>query len=197
MLGDEIAHRAGFQHAPLTDDHQIVGGERHLAHQVRAEQHGATLAGVIAAQFAHPFDALGVEAVDWLVQHEVLRVAQQRARNRQALAHAERELAGLAALHRAQAGHVDHFIDAAFGDVIGVRERAQVVVGGAGLVRRLGVEHRADGLHRRAQRDVSLAVDERLAGVGVDEAQRGAHRGGFARAVGAQEPGDFAVLSHK
>ena len=91
MLRDEAVDRSRFEDAPLADDHQIVGSERDLAHQVGAEQHRPALASVEAAQFAHPFDALGVEAVHRLVQHEIMRIAQQRRRNREPLAHAQRE----------------------------------------------------------------------------------------------------------
>lgn len=38
MFGDECADRGGFQHMPLADDHQIVGGEGHFAHQMGAHQ---------------------------------------------------------------------------------------------------------------------------------------------------------------
>ena len=51
-------------------------------------------------QVADPVDPLGVEPVDRLVEHQRRRVAEQRRRDPEPLAHAERELAGALAARR-------------------------------------------------------------------------------------------------
>ena len=57
-------------------------------------------AGQRAHQRADPADALGVEAVDRLVEQQHRRVAEQRGGDAEPLAHAQRERAGLLARHR-------------------------------------------------------------------------------------------------
>ena len=66
-VGDDLA---------AADDDEVVGGHGHLAHQVRGEEDRAALGrGQVLDQVAHPEDALGVEAVDRLVEDQRLRVA--------------------------------------------------------------------------------------------------------------------------
>ena len=79
--------------AAAAEHDEVVGGQRHLAHQVRGEEHGAALGGQAAHEVADPQHALGVEAVDRLVEDERGRVAEQRGGDAEALAHAEREAA--------------------------------------------------------------------------------------------------------
>jgi hypothetical protein len=55
----------------------VVGGGLHLTHEVAGDHHGATFVGQASHQRADPVDALGVEAVDRLVEEQHLRVAQQ------------------------------------------------------------------------------------------------------------------------
>ena len=83
----------GDQPAPADDD-EVVGGHRHLAHQVAGDEHGAALGGERPQQGADPADALRVEPVDRLVEQQHLRVAEQRGGDAEPLAHAEREAAG-------------------------------------------------------------------------------------------------------
>ena len=56
-------------------------------------QDGAALPGEVAQERAQPRDALGVEAVGGLVEHEDARVAEERGRELQALPHAHAEAA--------------------------------------------------------------------------------------------------------
>ena len=88
---------------PAPDDDQVVGGQRHLAHQVRGHEHRPALGGQRLQQVADPEDALRVEAVDRLVEDQGLRVAEQRRGDAEPLAHAEREAARPLAGHLAQA----------------------------------------------------------------------------------------------
>ena len=98
--GDEVRDaRVGDQLAAADHD-QVVGGQRHLAHQVRRDEHGPALGSEPLEQVADPVDPFGIEAVDRLVEHHGLRVAEQRGRDAESLAHAERELAGALAGRR-------------------------------------------------------------------------------------------------
>ena len=60
-------------------------------------------------------DSLRIEPVDGLVEHHRLRVAEQRRCDAEALAHAERELAGTLASHVVQADEVDELVTRRFG----------------------------------------------------------------------------------
>ena len=95
------------------DDDQVVGGQRHLAHQMRGDEHGAALAREVLQEIADPVDAFRVEAVDRLVEHHRSRVAEERSGDAEPLAHAERELARALLRDLAQADEVDQLVDAA------------------------------------------------------------------------------------
>jgi hypothetical protein len=58
---------------------------------VRRDEDRATFGGKSLEQVAHPLDALGVESVDRLIEHHRVRIAQERLRDAEPLAHAERE----------------------------------------------------------------------------------------------------------
>jgi hypothetical protein len=45
-LLDEVVHRGVGQDAALADDQQVVGDQLHLAHQVRGQEHRASLLGL-------------------------------------------------------------------------------------------------------------------------------------------------------
>ena len=63
---------------PMTTRWSAVSSQ--LAHQVAGDEHGAALGGERPQQAADPADALRVEAVDRLVEHQHRRVAEQRRR---------------------------------------------------------------------------------------------------------------------
>ena len=112
---DEVVDaRVGDQ--PAAADHdQVVGGERHLAHQVRGDEDRAALGGERLEQVADPVDALGVEPVDRLVEQHRRGSPSSAERDPEPLAHAERELAGALARDVVQADEVDHLVDPALG----------------------------------------------------------------------------------
>ena len=91
------------------------------------------------------------------------RVAEQRGRDPEPLAHAERELAGALVGDLVQADEVDQLVDAALRDAVGLREREQVVVRRAAGVHGAGLEQRADLVQRRRVVAVVLAVDGHVA----------------------------------
>src|ERR1700728_3424684 len=73
---------SGVTAAPPDDD-EVIGGLRHLAHQMAGDQDGAAVGGHRPEQLADPADALRVKAVDRLVEQEHRRVGQQRRRDAQ------------------------------------------------------------------------------------------------------------------
>ena len=100
----QLVARAGGHDPPAADDHQPVGHRLDLAQQVRGQQHGPAAVGEVAQQRAHPAHALGVEPVGRLVEDQHLRVADQRVRDPQPLAHAERVLPAPACARRRRRG---------------------------------------------------------------------------------------------
>ena len=150
LRGELVDARLGDERAPADDD-EPLGGERHLGDEVARDEHGAALGGQVAQQVADPADALGVEPVDRLVEEQHAGVAEQGAGDAEALAHAERELAGPLVGDRGQPDDVEHLVDARRGDVVRLGQPREVVAGGAAGVERLGVEERADLAQRPAQ----------------------------------------------
>ena len=90
------------QLAPADHD-QVVGGDRHLVHQVAGYQDGPALGGQLLHQVPDPQHALGVQPVHRLVQQQHLRVAEQGRGDAEPLAHAEGEAARPLVGHRAAA----------------------------------------------------------------------------------------------
>ncbi len=190
--GDEVLHaHVGEELAPPDDD-EVVGGERHFAHQVGGDEDGAALGGQRLHQVAHPEDALGVEAVDRLVEQQHLGVAEQRGGDAEPLAHAEREALRAPAGHLVQADHAQHLVHAPGRDAGELGQGQQVVAGGPAAVHRLGVQQRADLAGGVGQSAVRVAADRDVARGGVVQAEDHPHRRRLAGAVGAQEAGDGA-----
>jgi hypothetical protein len=87
--GDEVGHAGvGDQPAPADDD-EVLSGQGHLVHQVGGDEHRPALGGEVPQQGPDPADALGVEAVERLVEDDRAGVAQQGGGDAEALAHAE------------------------------------------------------------------------------------------------------------
>jgi hypothetical protein len=142
-----------------------------------------------AAKATRPAHPLRVQAVGRLVEHEDLRVAEQRGAERETLAHAHR-----VALHAAVAGgrqldHVEHLVHAGVGDAGRRGDRAQVAAAGAAGMHVVGVERRADRLDGIGQLRKRLAHDERGPARRADEAEQRAQRRRLARAVGSEKAG--------
>ena len=157
--GDQLGHAGVGDDPAAADDDQVVGGVLQLAHQVAGDQHGPALGGQGLQEAAHPDDALGVHAVERLVEHQHRRVAEQRGGDAEPLPHAEREPAGLAPGRRAQTGLRDHLVDPRGAQALGVGQPEQVVAGGAAGLQRGRVEQRADVAQRLAQAGVRLPAD--------------------------------------
>ena len=80
-LDDELA---------VVDDQHLVDRLRDLGEHVAGDEHRAPPRGERAQEVAQPAHALRVEAVGGLVEDQQLRVAEQRRREPQPLAHAQR-----------------------------------------------------------------------------------------------------------
>ena len=92
--GHDLRQRRLRDRAAAVDDHDVVGGLRDLGQHVAGDEDRAAFGGERAQEVAQPADALRVEAVRRLVEHEHARVAEQRGREPEPLAHAERVAAG-------------------------------------------------------------------------------------------------------
>jgi hypothetical protein len=181
LVGDE----------PASADHdQVIRRHRHLAHQVGREEYRPALGGEALQEIANPADALGVEAVDWLVEHDDLRVAEQCGGDAEPLAHPEGELAGAFLRHRFETDELDQVGDAALRDAVGLRKGQQMVVRRPARVHGSRLEQRADLVERRRMLGVMFAGDRDVAARRGVEAEHQPHRRGLARPVRAEESRD-------
>ena len=182
----------GDEPAP-TDHDDVLGGDRHLVHQVAGHEDGAALGGQALEQVADPADALGVEAVDRLVED---RASPDRPRRATAMPSRwpmpEREAADALGGNIAQADQADDVVHPPVGDAVGGGQGQQVVAGGPTGVDGPGLEQGADLVQRRGMLGVVLAVDRDLPGGRGVEAEDHAHGRRLAGPVGAQEAGDHA-----
>ena len=156
--------RAVGDQPAVVDDHDLVDGLGDLGQHVAREQHRAALGGQVAQEVAQPADALGVEAVGGLVEHEDPGIAEQRGGEAEPLGHAEREAAGAAARGVAEVDELEHLVGARERDARLGREHPQVVAGRAGRMGG-GLEHDADlrqrvGAARRSGTPWIVAVPE-------------------------------------
>jgi hypothetical protein len=141
---------------------------------------------------AEPRDARRVEPVRRLVQDEDLRLAEQRRRQREALAHPEREAPDL------RAGVVLHPGERQDGVGAGVVQSTleahdpQVIARCPPGMEPGDLERRSDAAERRVERTVRTPEDVRLAGRRGGEPQQDAHRRRLARAVRPEEAGHAA-----
>ena len=191
-LLDEVLGARVRDHAAAADHDQVVGGERHLAHQVRRDEHRPSLGREPLQQVAHPVDALRVEPVDRLVEHHRVRVAEERRGDPEPLAHPERELARALLRDLVEPDEVDQLVDAALRDAVRLGEREQVVVGRAAGVDGARLEQRADLVQRRRVVAVVLAVDRHVARGGGVEPEDQPHRGRLPGPVRPEEAGHDA-----
>lgn len=141
----------------------------HLAHQVGRQEHRASLGGQVLQQGADPHDAVGVQPVDRLIQHEGGRVGQQGGGDAQALAHAEREGAGPLAGDVGQPDQLQQVVHPLWAHAHGGPHGQQVVAGAAAVVQRGGVQQRADLGQGSGGVGIAAAVDGHLPGGRADE----------------------------
>ncbi len=152
-------------------------------------QHGASLAGQGPEEAAHPDDALGVETVERFVQHQDGRIAQHGGRQAQALAHPEREPAGLASRDGLKARLLDHLGDPRTRQALRVGQPQQVMTGRPAGLQGGRIEQRAQIPHRVQQAAVRPSADECVSLIGRVQAENDAHRRRLAGPVGPDKPG--------
>ncbi len=102
------------------DDHDLVDDLLELGEDVAGEEDRPPLRGQRAKELAEPADPLRVEPVRRLVENEHLRVAEQRAGEAQALAHAERVAAGAPSGRFLEIDELQHLLDSRAGKPVAV-----------------------------------------------------------------------------
>ncbi len=157
------------------------------------EQHGAPLGGEAAQEVAQPADALGVEPVGGLVEHEDARVAEQRGREAEPLGHAEREAAERrrAAPPRSTSSSSSSARESGI-PPSAASTRRWLRARARGMRGRL--EHDPDLRERVGELGVREAVDGGAPGGGGDQADERAQGGRLAGSVGTEEADDLALV---
>ncbi|MFN8169054.1 MAG: hypothetical protein U0S36_09760 [Candidatus Nanopelagicales bacterium] len=158
---DQLGERAGPHERAARHDDDVVDRLLDLAEHVARDEHRAALAGEVAQERAQPRDALGVEAVGRLVEHEDAGVAEERGRELEPLAHAQREPADRAAGDVLQAHEREHLVGPALVDPARAGDDAQVVARAAPGVEAGGLERRADDAGRGLDVVVATTADGR------------------------------------
>ena len=192
--GDDAVDRALSEDSAPPDHQEMVGGLGHLAHEVGGDEDGAALVGQTAAGLAHPDDALGVQAVDGLVEQEGLRVSQEGRCHAQALAHSQGEALDALLGHVRQSGDLQDLVHPLDRDAVGDGQLPEVGAGRARAVQTLGIQQGADLAQRRRQLPVGAAIDLDRSRRRLVQPHDHAHGGGLPGAVGAEEAGDGAGL---
>ncbi|EPJ35721.1 putative Bacitracin transport ATP-binding protein BcrA [Streptomyces afghaniensis 772] len=190
VRGDEGRDTHVRQELPAPDDDEMVGGQRHLAHQMGGDEDRTALRGECLHQVAHPEDALGVEAVDRLVEQQHLRVAEQRGGDAQPLSHAEGEALGPLPGHVLEAHDPEHLVHPFGRDARQLGQAQQVVAGGPAAVHGLGVQQGTDLTGGVGQLAIRVTADRHVPGRRVVQAEDHPHRRRLARAVRSEEARD-------
>ena len=153
------------------------------------------LGGELPDERAELADAGGVEAVGRLIEDHEFGIVQDRCRDGEALAHAERVRARLVAAPRRQADEREHLVDARVGDArIDLRPEAQVVARRHVREVRLPFERRAGAAEGFGEMRARVEAEEFGVAAGRrDEAEHRADGRGLAGAVGAEEAEDAST----
>ncbi len=197
IAAGELRDRAVGEQPPAAYDDQVVGGYRHLVHQVAGDQYRPALGREHLHQCPDPQHALGIQPVDRLVKQQRPRVAEQRGGDAEALPHAEREPADPPAGHAAKPGQRDDLVHPRGRQAMRLRQAAQVVARAAAGMDGLCLEQRADGAQRDPEVTVGQAADPRLPAVGPVEPEQQPHGGGLPRAVRPEKAGNLPRLHGK
>jgi hypothetical protein len=145
-----------------------------------------------AQEPAQPHDALGVHAVERLVEQQRRGVAEHGRGHPEPLPHAQGVAARPAAGDRGEPGELEDLADAGRRKALGGREPPQVAASRTARLEGAGVEQRPGVPQRVLKRPVGTAADQGRSGIGAVEAEDDAHRGGLARAVRPGEARDPA-----
>ena len=175
---------------PAGDDDDVVDGLLDLGEDVAGDEHGAAFAREVPQEGPEPGDALGVETVRGLVEHEHPGVTEQGGGELEPLAHAEAESADRPARGVGEPDEREGHVGPSLVDAAGASDDAQVVDRAAARVKSRGFQRRADGADRRTDVVIALAADGRGPRGRCEESEQAAQGRGLAGAVRAEESGD-------
>ncbi len=130
------------------DDHHVVDGLCDLREHVARDEDRPALGRERAEEVAKPPDALRIEPIRRLVEHEHLGIAEQRGGEAEPLPHPERVALHAAPARLRQLDELEHLVDPRPRDAAGEGEDTEVVAPGSTRVRVEGLEERADLSHR-------------------------------------------------
>ena len=139
-------------------------------------------------------NALGVQAVDRLIEQQYLGIAEQCHGNAQALRHTQGEGAGMTTGHVGQPDHLQHFVHPPGRNVIGSGDPPQVVTRRPIGVKLLGIQQRPNLAQRMVDLVILLATDSRGPGSRASQPDDHAQRRRLTCPIGSQEPGHDARL---
>ena len=142
---------------------------------------------------AHPADAFGVEAVDRLIEDEVLRVAEEGGGESESLLHAERVAADLLLRGVGEADDLEAFLDAGVRDAGAPGEDAEVGAAATGRSEPGRVEEGAGGTGLVGEGGEVGSIEGDGAGGRPVETEDATHGGRLTGAVWAEEAGDGRV----
>ena len=189
QLGDVLVR----DEPAAVDDHDLVRHLLDLRQDVAGDENRLTVRGKRAEEVAQPANSLRVEPVRGLVEHQQLRIAEQRARDAQPLPHPERVAAHAPPRGIRDPDELEQLVGARPRQSRSGAQHAQMAASGPlrMVVRRF--ENRADTPDRIHELAVSLAVDGRAACGRPHETEQDAQRRRLPGAVGPEETGDAAV----
>ena len=199
VVEDLLAVAPG-EDAPLADQVAPIGHLERLAELVIGQQDADPVRlGQVADRVLDLADGLGVDPRERLVEHDQLRLGDQRARDLQPAPLAAGDAVGLGPADGRQAELVEQLVlpvpALPAAHRAGLEDGHQVVfdrelLEDARILREVAHARLGTLVHGQA-RDVP-AVEDDLAAVGVDQADRHAEAGGLARPVGAEQADDLA-----
>src|SRR6476620_10819437 len=131
------------------DDHDLVDDLLDLGEDVTRDEDRPPLLRKRAQKLAKPTDSLWVEPVRRLVEHEDAGIAEQRAREAQALAHSERVTTGAAPRSILKVDDLENLLDPRARDSGCRSQNPQMISPGAAGMEVGRLEHRPDLLRRR------------------------------------------------
>ena len=162
----DLGHRRVLHEPAPVDDHDLVDGLRDLGEDVARDEHRAALGRERAEEVAEPADPLRVEPVRRLVEDEHLRVAEERGREPEPLAHPERVALRAPTRGAGQLDEVEQLVDPRGRDARRGREHAQVVTARPARMGVERLEHRADAMSGADELGIRDIEDGRPARVG-------------------------------
>jgi hypothetical protein len=155
---------------------------------VAGDEDRATLIGQAAQQVAQPADAFRVEAVGRLVEDQHCGVADQRRRDTQSLAHAQRIGLELPSAGRGEPHQPQHLVGPIRRDPARPADDPQVVAARAAPMRGGALQHRTHPPDRPVQLLVSAASDGRGARGWPGQPEQHPQGRGLPRTIRPEEP---------